>query len=148
MFSHQYIKMCIEGKEDIEYIRIFNSTKGGWLGKFEFRKGDFFNHPKIGEDRVCEVAQVEVNNLKVSDDPWPYKKEDSTWIPISTQLVEEAQQMPFALHIQASKDYYKLQHHVLSTLSDEEQVLSYWMEHKFEKIWEFENQKWIKIRAE
>lgn len=145
MFSHQYIKMCIEGREDIEYVRVYNSTKGGWLGKFTFEKGDYFNHSKIGEDEVREVAQVGKSNLRAVDDPWPYRKEDCIWIPTADQLAKEAQQMPYALHKEAAKDYYKLQNHVLSTLSNEEQVLSYWMEKKCGKLWDFENQKWIKI---
>ena len=67
---------------------------------------------------------------------------------MTDQLEKEAQQIPWALHKDAAKDYYKLQYHVLSTLSDEEQVLSYWMEKKWGKIWDFENQKWIDLKSD
>jgi hypothetical protein len=146
MFSHQYIKMCIEGREDIEFIRVFNSTKGEWLGNFAFKKGDYFNHPKLDEEEVREVTQVGKNDLRAVDDPYPYRKEECVWIPTADQLAEEAQQIPWALHIEAAKDYYRLQNHVLSSFSDEEQVLAYWMEKKCGKIWDFENQKWKTLR--
>jgi len=55
--------------------------------------------------------------------------------------------MPWALHKEAAKDYYKLENHILSTLSDEEQVLSYWMEKHCRKIWDFDNQKWINLNS-
>ena len=145
MFSHQYIKMCIEGREDIEFIRVFNSTKGEWLGNFSFKKDDYFNHSKLGEEEVREVAKVRKNHLQAVDDAHPYRVEECVWIPTADQLAEEAQQIPWALHIEAAKDYYRLKNHILSSLSDEEQVLAYWMEKKCGKIWDFDNQKWIKV---
>lgn len=137
--------MCIEGREEIEFVRVFNSTEEERLGKFTLKKGDYFYHPEIDEDDVREVAQVGKSSLRVVDDAYPYRVEECIWIPTADQLAEEAQQMPWALHKDAAKDYYRLQNHVLSSRSDEEQVLSYWMEKKFGKMWDFENQKWIKI---
>lgn len=145
MFSHQYIKMCIEAREEIEFVRIFNATEAGWLGKFAFKKGDYFHHRKMGEDEVREVAQAGKGNLRAVNDPYPYIIEECIWIPTADQLAKEVQQMPWALHQDAAKEYYRLQNHILSTLSDEEQVLSYWMEKKYGKMWDFDNQKWIKI---
>jgi len=144
MFSYQYIKMCIEGREDIEYIRVFNSTEGGWLGNFTFKKGDFFNHPEMSEEEVREVAQAGKSNLQGFNDPYHYRLEECVWIPTADQLAEEAQKIPWALHEDVAKNYYRLKNHVLSSLSDEEQVLSYWMEKKYGKIWDFDNHKWIR----
>lgn len=148
LFSHQYIKMCIEGIEEIKFVRIFNSKKGEWLGKFTFKKGDYFNHPKLGENEAREVGQVGKSNLRAVNDPYPYRIKYSIWIPTAEQLADEAQQIPWDLDIEAAKDYYKLQNHVLSSLSDEEQVLSYWMEFKCGKIWDFDKQKWIQIESQ
>lgn len=139
--------MCVEGREEIEFIRFFNSNEKGGLRKFTFSKGDYFNHPKMGEDEVREVARVGKSNLCAVDDPCPYRIEDSILIPTADQLAEEAQQMPWALHKEAAKDYYKLENHILFTLSDEEQVLSYWMEKHCRKIWDFDNQKWINLNS-
>ena len=120
MFSHQYIKMCIEGREEIEFVRVSNTTEGGWLGKFALKKGDYSHHSKMGEYEVRGVVHVEKSNIRAVDDPKPYKLEECVWIPPADQLAEEVQQIPWALHKDTAKDYYKLQNHILSTLSDEE----------------------------
>lgn len=134
--------MCIEGREDIEFVRVYNLTEGGWLGKFGFKKGDNFNHPKMGEDEAREVAQVGKSNLRAVDDPYPYKIDDCIWIPTADKFIEETGQMPYSLmNKEGLKIYYE--DHVLSDLSDEERVLSYFMEHRHKKAWDFENQKWI-----
>jgi hypothetical protein len=146
--------MCKEAKEDLEFIRIFNATpihelieegKISLMGQFGFKRGDYFHNPEMGEGEFKKVERVDSHNLRAINDPRPYRKEECFWIPWADQLAEEAQQLPFALHKEAVKEYYKFQNHVLSTFPDEEQVLSYWMEKKYGKTWDFENQKWIKI---
>lgn len=148
MFSHQYIKMCIEGREDIEFVRVFNSTEGGWLGNFAFKKGDYFNHPKLGENEVREVAQLGKSDLRAVDDPYPYRVEECIWIPTADQLIDEAGEMPFSImNKEDLKKYYE--GHYLSdpNISDEERVLSYFVENRHKKAWDFEKQKWIDIET-
>ena len=150
MFTPRYIKMCKEAKDELEFIRIFNAIqrkkgKTPLLGQFVFKRGDYFHNPEMGEGEFKKVERVANHNLRAINDPRPYRKEECFWIPWADQLAEEAKQMPFALYKEAAKDYYKLENHVLSTFPDEEQVLSYWMEKHDRKIWDFENQKWIKI---
>ena len=149
MFAHQYINMCKEAKEDLEYIRIFNSTpreerRISLMQKFTFKRGDSFHHPEMGEDKTKKVAQDNQRNLRALDDPRPFRKEDCIWIPTVDQLMEEASRMVFSIpSVFVLKKLYEGSN--FEGLSDEERVLAYFMEHHEKKIWDFDNQKWVEI---
>jgi len=151
MFAHQYFNMCKEAKDELELIRILNSTPReegniSLMEQFVFKRGDYFHHPKIGEDKVKVVKQMDSRNLRAVDDPRPFRKNECIWIPTADQLIEEASHIPFSImNKEDLKKYYE--GHVLSdlNLSDEERVLSYFMEHHDKKVWDFDNQKWINL---
>jgi hypothetical protein len=143
MFAHQYIVMCKEAKDEIEYIRVFINTKNGILGRFHFQRDDFYHHPRMGENGTRRVQKVEKRILRAIDDPWPYEIQDCVWIPTAVQLIEEARKIPFSLtNLEQLKEYYR--DYALYGLSDEERALSYFMEKHEGKTWDFENQEWIK----
>lgn len=149
MFAHQYFNMCKEAKEDLEYIRTFSTTprepgKFSQMGKFTFKKDDYFHHPEMGEDEVRKMAQDDRRNLRAQDDPRPFSREDCIWIPTADQLIEEAKRMVFAIpNVDGLKKRYE--DTIFDGLSDEELALAYFMEHHDKKKWDFENQKWVKI---
>jgi len=102
----------------------------------------------MGEDNVREVAQVGKSNLRAVNDPWPYRIEDCVWIPPADQLIDEASEMPFAImNKEGLKNYYEGHYLSDSNLSDEERVLSYFIEQRHKKTWDFESQKWIDLEA-
>ena len=149
MFAHQYIKMCKEAQDELEFIRIFNATpreegKIALMEQFTFKIGDYFHHPKMGEDKAKKVQHVVRRNLQAVDDPWPYRTEECIWIPTADQLIEEARKIPFVIKNKENlKRYYE--DHVLSDLSDGERALYYYMVRHNKKAWDFENQKWVDL---
>lgn len=143
MFAHQYMNMCKEARDELEYVRVFKESEEE-LVKFNFKPGDFFHHYEMGEDEVREVLRVEKINIRAVDDSRPYRKDKCIWIPTADQLIEETRQIPFSiLSKEDLKKYYE--GHNLYYLSDEERVLAYFMEKRERKVWDFESQKWIKI---
>ncbi len=146
MFSNQYIKMCIEAKDEIEYIRISREfQRGNEVPKFSFKRGDYFHHPEMESDEAQEIIRVEGRNLQGSDAK-PCEREKCIWTPTPDQLVDELGDINFFFSIEVARDYYA--EHVLSGLSDEERVLAYYMEIHEKKWWDIENQNWDQIREE
>jgi len=135
--------MCIEAKDEIEYIRISREfQRSNEVPKFCFKRGDYFHHPEMESDEAQEIIRVEERNLGASDSK-PYIKDESYWIPTAGQLVDELGEINFNFSIEAAQDYYK--EHVLSGLSDEERVLAYYMENHEKKWWNIKNQNWCQI---
>ncbi len=144
MFSNQYINMCREAKDELEYVKVFNENREEFR-KFAFRRGDYFHHPELKADEVKKVAKVDERNIRAVDDPKPFRKEVCIWVPTADQLLEETGQIPYNLLMKEDlKKYYE--DHFLSDLSDEERVLSYFMEHRHKKTWDIESQKWTDLK--
>jgi len=143
MFSHQYLKMCMEAKEDIEFMRTFIELDVEMQKPFLFKKGDYFLYPERSESEVHEVYRVEEITLRAVNNPYPYKINGSFWIPTVEQLIFENKRSIPLISLEHINKLYKQNNHVLSNLSNEEQVLSYIMEIRFKKIWDFEKETWI-----
>lgn len=142
MFAAQFIKMCQEGTNEVEYIRTGREMlRGNELPRFAFQRGDFFHHPKMALDEALEVLRVDRRNLQGSN-AYPYDKEECIWIPTAAQLVQELRGINFFFAIEVAKGHYEKMNHILAGLSDEEMVLAYYMEFHDNKEWNFENESW------
>lgn len=143
MFTSYYIKMCIEGKDELESIRIRKELlHGNELPKFSLKRGDYFHHPEMESNEAQEAIRVDRKNLQGSDAK-PYEREKCIWTPTPEQLVDELGDINFFFSIEVAKEYFK--DHTFSGLSDEERVLAYYMEIHEKKGWDFENQNWYQI---
>lgn len=118
--------MCKEAKDELESIRISKELlQGNELSEFSFKRGDYFHHPEMESNEAQEVIRIDKRNLQGSDAK-PYEKEKCIWTPTPDQLVDELGDINFFFSIDVAKNYYR--NHTLSGLSDEERVLTYYME--------------------
>ncbi len=147
-FALQYINMCREAQEELEYIRTFNATeikpnKMTKMGEFSFKIGDYFHHSKMKDDEEQVLEKIASPNLQDKNDPYPYRVEECAWIPTADQLIDEVGEISFSIMNKEDLKKYYAGHYLSDpNISDEERVLSYFIEHRHKKAWDFEKQKW------
>lgn len=136
MFSIQYIEKCKKAQDEILSFRAskqFNAAQGGIVTlKPLFEVGDYFHHPDLMEEgEVKIVKKISGESLYALDSTGPYPHDESIWVPTADQIRAGLRTIVFSLG--DVSDY------------NEEQLLDKYMEKKYRKKWDEENNEWVKI---
>jgi hypothetical protein len=135
MFSALYIKKCIKGRGEVEYLREFHYVPDGYSEiplKFPFKEGDYFHYEAtMKEDEVKEVYKVEGDFLYAINEYNPYRIQESVWIPTADQLRLGLKNIVFSLG--DTSDW------------NVEQILDTYMSRHEGRKWDEEKGEWVKI---